>query len=586
MYAELIRFYIMDIKRKQELNELLYLTLEKAAQPSQTEKLNAILQSDPDALEYSLDFYLMSSALRKTNAIPNAFLGIKNEKTEQFNLLHCLAIEERTAPSVKLSFDKSRAQHHLPLVSVPPLEKKARKTNRVWLGIALVSLAALLCMVAYVQLVPPREPTAVLKDALNIKAKNSFKTFKKGDIFYNTDKSITLEQGILSIEFGYGANVIIEAPCEFACKSNGSLELKFGKVFASVPVEAIGFSIETPSSRMIDLGTEFGVQVERDGSSSINVFQGQTQLVSRTPSKKVNSVILSKNQSRKVDVQTGTIEECAFNDLIFIQYFNSKHRTILTQKYLCLADIVGGGNGTGNGQLNKGIDVLTGAAKVFTEVSGSQQGTRQYLPVAENPYIDGVFVPDGSSGPVVVSSQGHRFESCPDTNGQFWGGIFNGGWHESSVSAIPRHPLRLDGVVYGTGIQPSIYIHANQGITFDLNVLRSCIPDLTIYRFTALCGISDTLTDYADQLRAWKENWTSLMPECSLADVYVLVDGQVRFAKKDISVADAAAAISVDLHPTDRFLTLVTTQGSDPWANTNDWVLIAKPRLLLTEPIN
>ncbi|HOK96222.1 MAG TPA: NPCBM/NEW2 domain-containing protein [Anaerohalosphaeraceae bacterium] len=571
----------MDAKQKQELNELLYLTLERSAQPWQTEKLNAILQSSPEALQYSLDFYLMSSALRKTNAIPHAFFGSKNEITEQFNLLHCLAVEERTAPSIKLSADKPNT--HQPIIPAQPLEKKVRKINRFSLAVAAVSLAALLCMIAYVQVVPSREPAAVLIDAMDIKVKNTFKTLKKGDIFYNTDRPIALEQGIVNIQFGYGADVIIEAPCEFACKSNGTLELKSGKAFASVPPEAIGFIIETPSSRMIDLGTEFGVEVEPCGSSSINVFQGQTQLVSRSPSKQVKSVILTKNQSRKIDIQTGTIEECAFHERTFIQYFNSETKTILTRKYLCLADIVGGGNGTGNGQLNKGVDVLTGTVKLFTEAGGSQPGTREYLAVRENPFIDGVFVPDGGSGPVVVSSQGHRFENCPDTNGQFWGGIFNGGWHESTVSAIPRHPLRLDGIVYGTGIQPSIYIHANQGITFDLNALRSGFPKLAIYRFTALCGISDTLSDYADQLRAWKDNWTNLMPECSLADVYVLVDGQVRFAKKDLSVADAAAAIAVDIYPEDRFLTLVTTQGSDPWGNTNDWTLIAQPRLLLTE---
>jgi hypothetical protein len=64
-----------------------------------------------------------------------------------------------------------------------------------------------------------------------------------------------------------------------------------------------------------------------------------------------------------------------------------------------------------------------------------------------------------------------------------------------------------------------------------------------------------------------------------VADVWVLVDGQVRFSRMKFRRSDGPAEIDIPLKPTDRFLTLISTDGGDAIACDNPVFL--NPRILL-----
>jgi hypothetical protein len=86
-----------------------------------------------------------------------------------------------------------------------------------------------------------------------------------------------LKQGLVQIELDDGAEVILQAPCEFELQSAGKMFLQSGAVCAKVPQRAHGFTVETLSSSVVDYGTEFGVLVagERlDRQCEIHVFDG------------------------------------------------------------------------------------------------------------------------------------------------------------------------------------------------------------------------------------------------------------------------------------------------------------------------
>jgi len=53
-----------------------------------------------------------------------------------------------------------------------------------------------------------------------------------------------------------------------------SIRLVRGSVSIDVPEQAIGFRVITPNADVVDLGTEFGVSVEDDGSTEVHVFRG------------------------------------------------------------------------------------------------------------------------------------------------------------------------------------------------------------------------------------------------------------------------------------------------------------------------
>jgi hypothetical protein len=88
---------------------------------------------------------------------------------------------------------------------------------------------------------------------------------------------LKLRSGIAQIEFFTGARIRIEGPAELELISAGEAALRRGKLSAEVPPQAVGFRIRTPQGEVVDLGTEFALQV--DGSSSeVHVFKGEVEV--------------------------------------------------------------------------------------------------------------------------------------------------------------------------------------------------------------------------------------------------------------------------------------------------------------------
>jgi hypothetical protein len=70
------------------------------------------------------------------------------------------------------------------------------------------------------------------------------------------------------------------------------------------------------------------------------------------------------------------------------------------------------------------VDSLTGAAGVLQPV-GLRNGDHLYHRVMGYPVIDGVFIPDGSVGPMTVDSTGHQFGfsvTTDQTTNEIWTG--------------------------------------------------------------------------------------------------------------------------------------------------------------------
>ena len=122
--------------------------------------------------------------------------------------------------------------------------------------------------------------------------------------------------------------------------------------------------------------------------------------------------------------------------------------------------------------------------------------------------------------------------------------------------------MTLDGQTYGTDARPALLMHANLGITFDLDAIRACLTGTRIKGFTSVCGISNHV----------QRNKT---PD---AVFYVLVDGQVRSFREIKLPVDPAVNIHIDLRRHERFLTLVCLAGV---ANNGDWTIFGVPALEL-----
>ena len=83
--------------------------------------------------------------------------------------------------------------------------------------------------------------------------------------------------GVLSIAMPSGAEFTLEGPASVVVAGENQVRLDQGKLYAKVPPSGVGFTVETPSASMIDLGTEFGVITRADGASDSYVFVGEVR---------------------------------------------------------------------------------------------------------------------------------------------------------------------------------------------------------------------------------------------------------------------------------------------------------------------
>ncbi len=385
-----------------------------------------------------------------------------------------------------------------------------------------------------------------------------------------TASSVVLQQGLIEIRFDAGAKVILQAPCVLRLNDTDSMYLARGIISVYVPERASGFRVETPAGIVTDYGTEFGVIAHENGETETHVYKGRVGLESnRHASSSGHTEMLTEGQAGTIEA-AGTIKRTPFNLTRFVYSLEQPTRFGIPGKRLNLADIVGGGNGFGTGTLEHGINPLNG--RPYTDMIqtlglSTHQGTTHYWPVSANPFVDGVFTPDNEDGQVQVSTEGHVFAGFPDTSGAFYGGIMNGSFHESvsGASRVPKTYLRLSGKDYGIE-NPSIYLHSNKGITFDLQAIRTAMPGVVIQRFTALCGTSESLRMFTDSHEK--------------TDYWVLVDGRKVYEQRGITVNSPPQPLRIDLRPEDRFLTLAVTDGGDGVGN--DWAMFSEPALELT----
>jgi hypothetical protein len=88
---------------------------------------------------------------------------------------------------------------------------------------------------------------------------------------------LKLKSGIAQIEFYQGARLLIEGPAELQLVSSGEATCTRGKLSAQVPPQAKGFRINTPQGTIIDLGTEFGLDLS-GSKAEVHVFKGEVEL--------------------------------------------------------------------------------------------------------------------------------------------------------------------------------------------------------------------------------------------------------------------------------------------------------------------
>ncbi|MEX2580463.1 MAG: FecR domain-containing protein [Verrucomicrobiales bacterium] len=86
---------------------------------------------------------------------------------------------------------------------------------------------------------------------------------------------LRLAEGLATISFDSGAEVVLEAPAELELVDGTTCVLSSGTAVAEVAESAHGFTIDTPTAHVIDHGTRFAVNVNSTtGATQTQVFDG------------------------------------------------------------------------------------------------------------------------------------------------------------------------------------------------------------------------------------------------------------------------------------------------------------------------
>ena len=214
-----------------------------------------------------------------------------------------------------------------------------------------------------------------------------------------------------------------------------------------------------------------------------------------------------------------------------------------------LADIVGGGDGSGNGA-NAGVNVTDGS-NTTTQTGPISAATNSFV-LADNPLIDGVVIPDGGPGgtaSVPISSTGLSVTGISDStelgSAHTWDHAWNGTNLGTTTSWV--------GAILG--------MHANKGVTFDLAAIGEAHGGFLPSSF-----------------HAWPI--TGSHPSAQV-DYYAFVDGELVATASLSGAGEFAPGFESPIPPDARFLTLLISSDG---LITGDWSGFLDPTLELVQP--
>jgi ferric-dicitrate binding protein FerR (iron transport regulator) len=145
-----------------------------------------------------------------------------------------------------------------------------------------------------------------------------------------TGGALHLRSGLLELTYPSGVVVVLASPARFDLRSATTLWLGEGNASARVPKGAIGFTIETPSASIIDLGTEFGVSADA-ASSEVHVFKGEVLVENGT---EPDSLRLTEKRASRIDAKTRTPTGIEFQPERFLRTLDeppSTYRDLVRQ---------------------------------------------------------------------------------------------------------------------------------------------------------------------------------------------------------------------------------------------------------------
>ncbi|MCE5185411.1 MAG: FecR family protein [Planctomycetaceae bacterium] len=396
-------------KDKILMNEWVCKSLEGDISDAECDLLQTMLSSGPEVLQY------YSTCLQ----INRGLVKIKPILKDSLSMDLCLqemATYENQAEVIAIKPSRPEPEK----VTVRKLPPQSHRASRLSLYVAISSTAALLLLLLYVYINPRpiSQEVAVLTDSIDASWANPDEAVKNGSRLMTGLGPSTLKTGIIKLRYDDGVQVVIEAPAEYELLTSTEIALRYGKVFASVTEAGKGFTVSTANSRIIDLGTEFGVFAGTRGDTQLHVFKGMTTLIAGLKNTEKELLEVQAGQARQVDVYNAGIRAIQLDQNSFARSIDSQTNTVWRGE--TTIDLAAALNGRLAAVGAAGAALLDDSAAAVNTLSLSQAASPDalkspgfFLPIQGNPYINGVFLANGADGPISVAADGSAKWNAP-----------------------------------------------------------------------------------------------------------------------------------------------------------------------------
>lgn len=544
------------------------------------DRLNRMLSQDKRVCKLYYEYVKMTCNLKTGYADEQPCSVPPYEPSFDRHLWQSLAEHEKTARTLHFAAQPDNTER--------PKIEPIKNSNVVYFQIKKSSIltliaaaAVILIVVLFDRLVPVQSvvEVAALTDALDLKWSLDEAPLA-GHRLSVQKKPIQINEGIARLVTVEGVELFIESPAEFRFITSCEVQLHYGRLLTRLGESSSGgFAVTTSNARIVDRGTEFGILAHINGDTELHVFQGRTVLTSTSSKTGQEPHFVESGDAMRVDSYDASITPITLNKKPFVFGLDSASKRVWRgERRLDMTDIACGGDGLGTGDRKMALDIRTGKLTPRILAVG---GTHELLPLPESPFLDAVFTPNPSLGPVRVSTGGHLFNDCPPCFSDAAYNLIAGVSHELEMGpdAADEQVLRPTNAPAST---PMLLMHANLGLTFDLQAIRAAFPGNAILAFKARCGYLKKIPAFhtQDTVRQWLAAHHGDPDYVPRSDFFVLLDGEKRFETLDVTYKDEWVTIDIPLSSSDRFLTLITSDGSDD-DPTYNWTMFIEPVLEL-----
>ena len=299
-----------------ELEELLSKLFDGIANNEDTKRIEELLSGDPEACEFYIDYSELCAQMEFELSAKTPLDIDEQSISAQISKSTALFYEGQTTKQIL-----TPSWRPMPLLAVAAVIILFIGTlsliinKRLLMGPQSVEAKSSSQLIENVT----HEGVAVLMESVSASfVDNGFQPSSTNGILYPGE--ILLESGIVAIEFYSGARVILEGPAIFELTSENSAILREGRIRALVPPQACGFSVSTRQIEVVDLGTEFGMNIEEDGHlTEVHCFNGLVDVYENNLSQK-GEVLRSLETGEAIRIQSTKIQRMSANSMAFISY--------------------------------------------------------------------------------------------------------------------------------------------------------------------------------------------------------------------------------------------------------------------------